>query len=114
MHAVFLYKYIFLCILFADIQRPVVSHCPRDIILNATERTLQVNWTEPDISDPFGNTVQVTKNYAHPTFTFPWGDFTVQYHGTKISNGLSAECTFQINIRRKFFARFLSFLSATF
>ena len=85
---------------FSDIQPPLVSKVPDDISVNATKRTIHLNWTEPVFSDPFGNQIDVTTNYPQPEFTFPWGDFTVQYAATKINNGLTTEITFQIKVRR--------------
>ena len=78
-----------------------MSECPGDILVNATDRTAFINWTEPGFSDPLGNTIDITTNYPTPGFVFPWGDFTVQYTATKTNNGLSTECIFQVRVRRK-------------
>lgn len=82
-----------------DIQPPTMSECPGDILVNATDRTAFINWTEPGFSDPLGNTIDITTNYPTPGFVFPWGDFTVQYTATKTNNGLSTECIFQVRVR---------------
>lgn len=82
-----------------DIQPPVMEKCPENIHKNATERTLVVTWTPPSFNDSFGTAIDITANYPEPEFEFPWGDFTVQYVATKINNGLSVECVFNISVR---------------
>lgn len=82
-----------------DVQPPVYDSCHGDIYVNATEHTVDVSWVVPTFSDPMNTELIVTKNYPSPAFTFPWGDFTVQYVATKPSNGLQTECAFQIHVR---------------
>lgn len=53
-------------------------------------------------TDPFGNSIDITANYPQAEFDFPWGDFVVQYLAVKVNNGLPAECTFNVSIRRKY------------
>jgi hypothetical protein len=87
---------------FTDVEPPMVTGCHEDIHVNATEQTLEYSWTEPKFSDSRGSALEIVSNYPTPEFTFPWGDFTVQYVATKISNGLRTECSFKIKVRRKY------------
>ncbi|XP_053380748.1 fibrillin-1-like isoform X4 [Mercenaria mercenaria] len=82
-----------------DIQPPVLTGCSEDVHINATDHTVQYNWTEPTFTDPMGSDLKIVSNYPSPEFTFPWGDYTVQYVATKTSNGLQTECSFQIKVR---------------
>ncbi|XP_060580838.1 sushi, von Willebrand factor type A, EGF and pentraxin domain-containing protein 1-like [Ruditapes philippinarum] len=82
-----------------DIAPPMVTGCHEDIHVNATEQTIEYSWTEPQFSDSRGSALDIVSNYHTPEFTFPWGDFTVQYVATKISNGLRTECSFKIKVR---------------
>ncbi|KAL4218697.1 hypothetical protein ACF0H5_021285 [Mactra antiquata] len=82
-----------------DIQPPVVVNCSSNISINATKRTVRFDWTSPSFYDPLGNHLDIVSNYPTPSFVFPWGDFTAQYVATKPSNGLSAECAFNISVR---------------
>ena len=82
-------------------QPPVLEKCPDSVQRNATKSTLVVSWPEPVFKDPFDNTIDITTNYREAEFEFPWGDFIAQYIATKINNGLSAECVFNISVRRK-------------
>jgi hypothetical protein len=87
---------------FTDITPPMVTGCHEDIHVNATEQTIEYSWTEPQFSDSRGSSLDIVTNYPTPEFTFPWGDFTVQYVATKTSNGLRTECSFKIKVRRKY------------
>ena len=89
------------CLYFIDIQPPVMTNCPHNIQMNATQRTLTVAWQEPDFTDPFDETIDIMSNYPMSEFNFNWGVYTVQYVATKPNNGLSTECVFNINVRRK-------------
>lgn len=82
-----------------DIQPPVVTGCREDLQVNATDSTAHVTWISPNFTDPMGSELQLVSNYPSPEFTFPWGDYTVQYVATKPSNGLVTECTFVIKVR---------------
>ncbi|XP_053381091.1 fibrillin-1-like isoform X2 [Mercenaria mercenaria] len=82
-----------------DIQPPVLTGCSEDVHINATGHTVQYNWTEPIFTDPMGSVLEIVSNYPSPEFTFPWGDYTVQYVATKTSNGLRTECSFQVKVR---------------
>lgn len=82
-----------------DIQPPVVSGCPADRNLQVVNITTLQSWTEPNIYDPHGTRVYITKNYVNSSYEFPWGEYTVSYNGVKPSNGLRAECKFKISIK---------------
>lgn len=82
-----------------DIQPPVITGCSEDIKVNTNNMTSHQSWEEPNITDPHGGEVSITKNYMESVFEFPWGEHTVQYHAIKSSNGLSAECTFNISVK---------------
>ncbi|XP_045191476.2 neurogenic locus notch homolog protein 1-like isoform X3 [Mercenaria mercenaria] len=82
-----------------DIQPPVLTGCSEDVHINATDHTVQYSWTEPTFTDPRGSDLNIVSNYPSSEFTFPWGDYTVQYVATKTSNGLQTECSFQIKVR---------------
>ncbi|OWF51466.1 sushi, von Willebrand factor type A, EGF and pentraxin domain-containing protein 1-like [Mizuhopecten yessoensis] len=82
-----------------DIQPPVITGCDFDISANATTPLHFVNWTAPTFSDPMGNEIHRSTNYPSPEYDFPWGDFVIQYTGVKAANGMTAECTIQVDIR---------------
>ena len=87
--------------LFLDIQPPVIVGCPGDRNILTSDLYSRQYWSEPSITDPHGKMVHVTKNYQKSVFEFPWGEFTVQYSAVKPSNGLRAECKFNISVKRK-------------
>ncbi|KAH3852651.1 hypothetical protein DPMN_095164 [Dreissena polymorpha] len=82
-----------------DVQPPQVANCSKSVRVNATERTHKVAWLQPVFSDPMNTELQLVSNYEIPSYTFPWGDFTVQYSATKLRNGLRTECVFNITVR---------------
>lgn len=86
-----------------DIQPPVVSRCPTDRHVLTSNMTSFQTWNEPSFSDPHGLEIKITKNYLTTSFEFPWGEFTVQYSALKPSNGMKAECLFNISVKRKVF-----------
>lgn len=82
-----------------DIQPPVVSGCPADRNILTSNLTNIQSWIEPNITDPHGTKVHITKNYVKSSYEFPWGEFTILYTGVKPSNGLRAECKFNITVK---------------
>ncbi|XP_052224045.1 sushi, von Willebrand factor type A, EGF and pentraxin domain-containing protein 1-like [Dreissena polymorpha] len=82
-----------------DVHPPVVNKCPSDIRVNATEKTHLVSWTKPIFSDPKGTELLLLSNYETPSYTFPWGDFTIKYSATKLKNGLQNMCVFNISVK---------------
>ncbi|XP_060077165.1 neurogenic locus Notch protein-like [Ylistrum balloti] len=82
-----------------DIQPPVITGCDFNISANATSPLHFVNWTAPTIFDPFGNEVQVFTNYPKPESEFHWGDFVIQYATVKPSNGQTAECIINVDVK---------------
>ncbi|XP_060568382.1 sushi, von Willebrand factor type A, EGF and pentraxin domain-containing protein 1-like [Ruditapes philippinarum] len=82
-----------------DVQPPIVQGCPADRNIVTSDLTSRQNWSEPNITDPHGTQVVITKNYQKSEFVFPWGEFTIQYSAVKPSNGLRAECKFNISVK---------------
>ncbi|XP_062584734.1 sushi, von Willebrand factor type A, EGF and pentraxin domain-containing protein 1-like isoform X2 [Saccostrea cucullata] len=82
-----------------DIQPPLVQNCPAEIRHTSPSRHVDVFWKAPHFYDPFNNTVIVTTNYPDHGSTFLWGDYVARYHAFKPSNGLRANCTFNITVR---------------
>lgn len=96
-----LYIDLFSFLYISDIQPPVVATCPSDRHILTSDMTSKQTWSEPNITDPLGKDVRITKNYQKSSFEFPWGEYTIQYSAVKPSNGLTAECTFNISVKRK-------------
>ncbi|XP_052788862.1 sushi, nidogen and EGF-like domain-containing protein 1 [Mya arenaria] len=82
-----------------DVQPPVVENCAASLIVNATEKTKLVSWTEPMFSDPMNSELRFSSNYESPQSIFPWGDFIITYAATKVKNGFRTECTFNVSVR---------------
>ncbi|KAH3752975.1 hypothetical protein DPMN_187602 [Dreissena polymorpha] len=82
-----------------DIQPPVMQGCEADREVFVSNMTSVQTWGVPVFLDPHGFEVVVTSNYRSNSFEFPWGVHTVQYAAVKSSNGLTAECTFNIRIK---------------
>lgn len=82
-----------------DIQPPVVSDCPLDRNIRVSSITTLQSWTEPNIYDPHGTRIYITKNYVNSSNEFPWGDYMISYNAVKPSNGLEAECKFKISVK---------------
>ena len=76
--------------------------CPADRNIVTSNLTSTQIWTKPNITDPHGKPVTITTNYQKSEFTFPWGEFTVQYSAVKPANGLRVECLFKISVKRKY------------
>lgn len=82
-----------------DNQAPIVHGCPENrTILTANMKSFQT-WEVPNITDPHQEQLEITTNYRNNSYEFPWGNFIVQYHAVKPSNGLTAECTFAISVK---------------
>jgi len=77
-----------------------MTGCPVDRLVHVTELTRNESWTAPEFSDPHGFDISVTSNYEKSEYEFPWGEFVVQYHAVKPSNGMTAECNFAIAVKR--------------
>lgn len=92
---------LFAFLFISDIQPPVVAGCPTNRYILTSDMTSKQTWSEPTITDPLGQEVQVTQNYQKSSFDFPWGEYTIQYSAVKPSNGLRAECTFNVSVKRK-------------
>ncbi|XP_071099919.1 sushi repeat-containing protein SRPX2-like [Haliotis cracherodii] len=82
-----------------DNSPPEVVNCSSDVTLNIASRKKFYTWVVPTFTDPQGTQVDVTSNYPGNKFDFPWGDFGVQYVGTKRVNGLKAKCEFNVTVR---------------
>ncbi|XP_033732290.1 sushi, von Willebrand factor type A, EGF and pentraxin domain-containing protein 1-like [Pecten maximus] len=82
-----------------DVQPPVITGCDFNIRANATTPLHFVNWTAPTVSDPMGHEIEVSTNYPTSEYEFPWGDFVIHYAAVKPFNGLTAECTIQVEVR---------------
>ncbi|KAJ8304766.1 hypothetical protein KUTeg_018349 [Tegillarca granosa] len=82
-----------------DIQPPVVIGCSSNMTIFTANRIVDVNWTVPSFSDPMGNKIKITSNYPSNKWSFPWGNFDVQYNALKPSNGYRKECIFSIKVR---------------
>ncbi|XP_067656092.1 sushi repeat-containing protein SRPX2-like [Haliotis asinina] len=82
-----------------DSTPPEVVNCSSDVSLNTTSRKKYHTWALPTFTDPQGTQVDVISNYPDNKFDFPWGDFGVQYVGTKRVNGLKAKCEFTVKVR---------------
>ncbi|XP_062584885.1 protein jagged-1-like isoform X2 [Saccostrea cucullata] len=82
-----------------DIQPPVMKNCPNDMFLYSTKPTIFANWTAPTFHDPVGTIIDITSNYPHDSWVFPWGDYVAQYVALKPTNGLRTLCQFNITIR---------------
>jgi len=54
-------------------------------------------------TDPHGFNISVTSNYEESEYEFPWGEFVVQYHAVKPSNGMTTECSFTRAVKRMVF-----------
>lgn len=78
-----------------------MSGCSADVDINTKDQYVHYNWSTPTFTDPMGTELNVVSNYWSPEYKFPWGDHTVQYVATKISNGLQTECIFKVKVRRK-------------
>lgn len=76
----------------------------------SSEAMTFLNWTAPTFTDPVGKPIQISTNYPRDSYTFPWGDFDVQYVALKPSNGMRTSCVFSLKIRRKFFFNILLLL----
>ena len=73
----------------------------------SSEAMTFLNWTAPTFTDPVGKPIEISTNYPQNSYTFPWGDFDVQYVALKPSNGMRTSCVFSLKIRRKFFFNIL-------
>ncbi|CAC5354901.1 FBLN7 [Mytilus coruscus] len=82
-----------------DVQPPIQSGCPNDIVRHIYSPTVVVNWTSPSFFDPMNTSLEITQNYPKGYWEFHWGDFQVQYVATKLKNGLRSECSFTVKIR---------------
>ncbi|CAG2209564.1 unnamed protein product [Mytilus edulis] len=82
-----------------DVQPPIQSACPNDVVKRISSPTVVVNWTSPSFNDPMNTSLEITQNYPKNYWEFHWGDFQVQYVATKPKNGLRSECSFMVKIR---------------
>lgn len=94
---IFLFEYIL------DIQPPEMNNCPNNMTQFSAEPVTYINWTAPTFVDPVGKPIRISTNYPLDSYSFPWGDFKVQYVALKPSNGMRTSCVFTIKIRRKYF-----------
>lgn len=78
-----------------------MSYCPSNKVMQVPDLQQHVEWNIPSFYDPHNFDVHVTSNYQQNKWMFPWGDHNISYFAIKPSNGLSVECLFSINIRRK-------------
>lgn len=83
-----------------------MNNCPDNMTKFSSEPVTYINWTAPTFLDPTGKPVSISTNYPENSYSFPWGDFTVQYVALKPSNGMRTSCVFTLKIRRKFFLLF--------
>lgn len=81
-----------------DITPPTMTGCASDITQYVTNRLTEIEWTEPQFSDPMKGDIRVTANYEQPLYTFPWGTFKVHYSALKTGNALRTDCEFNINV----------------
>ncbi|XP_062610427.1 neurogenic locus notch homolog protein 2-like [Saccostrea cucullata] len=84
-----------------DIQPPVMSGCHDNKTVYSSKHETFLNWTAPSFYDPVGKELTISTNYPQNSWSFPWGDFTVQYVALKPSNGLRTSCVFNVKVRRK-------------
>lgn len=81
----------------ADVQDPVITNCPSDVILTTPSgiTDVSVTWPEPTATDDSGS-VALTASHA-PGDVFPIGLTTVVYTFSDAS-GNSATCSFNVTI----------------
>jgi len=82
------------------VQPPLITGCPTDRLIHVTDLSRYEEWTAPEFSDPHGFNISVSSNYEESEYEFPWGEFVVQYHAVKPSNGMATECSFTIAVKR--------------
>ena len=80
-----------------DVQDPVITNCPSDVILTTPSgiTDVSVTWPEPTATDDSGS-VALTASHA-PGDVFPIGLTTVVYTFSDTS-GNSATCSFNVTI----------------
>ncbi|XP_075544125.1 sushi, von Willebrand factor type A, EGF and pentraxin domain-containing protein 1-like isoform X1 [Dermacentor variabilis] len=81
-----------------DVENPLVTFCPDNILTVSGTRETNVTWEEPRFLDYGPGELQVIKD-REPGSTFSWGPpSTVTYHATDASEN-TATCSFQVIVK---------------